>query len=409
MITRLAWRSIWRHRRRTIITVSSIGFGLACAVFLIALGDGIYSQMTNDAVRMQAGHITLEHPLYREAPSVDLWIANSPVLRNRIEKLPGVERTKLLILGQGVARSSAGSVGISIMGVEPSVEKVTSPLAVNIVEGKYLEDTDGPLVVVGKILARRLKLRPGKKLVLTTNDASGALVEELYRVKGIFQTGSEEIDGYFLQAPLSSIRRLYGLPPGSATQLGVLLNEPGTQKEILQKIGGMMVSDKHVKAYPWEEILPELADYIRLDRGSNLIFHGILLFLILFTIFNTILMSVLERQHEFAVLLALGTPPSLLKRQVLTESAFIGVIGCAVGLIIGGSAAYATQIWGLDISSFLKEGMTVSGFAVSTDMHAEITASLFLWLGGLVFGSTLILSIIPMRRATRVSIVETLR
>ncbi len=70
MIIRLAWRSIWRHRRRTIITVSSIGFGLACAVFLIALADGVYDQMINDAVRMQAGHITLEHPDYRDAPAV---------------------------------------------------------------------------------------------------------------------------------------------------------------------------------------------------------------------------------------------------------------------------------------------------------------------------------------------------
>ncbi len=408
MIIRLAWRSIWRHRRRTIITVCSIGFGLACAVFSIALGDGVYSQMTSDAVRMQAGHITLEHPDYREAPSVDLWVANPAMLRARIEKLPEIDHTKLLILGQGVARSGYGAVGVSIMGVEPSREEGTSPLARKIIEGGYLEDTDGSLVVVGKKLARRLKLKKSKKLVLTTNDASGALVEELYRVKGIFETGSEEIDGYFLQAPLRVIRRLYGMPPDSATQLGVMLHEPGMQKSALQKIRKIIHSES-AKAYPWQEILPELADYIRLDRGSNLIFQGILLFLILFTIFNTILMSVLERQHEFAVLLALGTQPSLRKRQVLTESAFIGLIGCAVGLILGGSAAYAVQIWGWDISSFLKEGMTVSGFAVSTDMHAEVTASLLLWLGGIVFGATLLLSLIPMRRAARVPIADTLR
>jgi len=408
MIIRLAWRSIWRHRRRTIITVSSIGFGLACAIFLIALADGVYDQMINDAVRMQAGHITLEHPDYRDAPSVDLFITNLSSLRTEIEKLPEVERTKLLISGQGVARSGAGAVGVSVMGVEPAVEKMTSPLARNIIAGDYLDEKDGSWVVIGSKLARRLKLKKGKKLVITTNDASGALVEELYRVKGIFETGSEEIDGYFIQAPLKAARSLYGLPPNAAIQLGVILHDPEKQREVLQKIK-KMVNNKPIKAYPWQDILPELATYIRIDGGSNRIFQGILLFLILFTIFNTILMSVLEREREFAVLLALGTKPAELKGQVLVESAFIGLIGCFIGLLFGGTIAYAVQIWGWDISSFLQEGITVSGFAISTEMHAKVTASLLLSLGLIVFAATLLLSLIPMRRATHVRIADVLR
>lgn len=408
MIIRLAWRSIWRHRRRTIITVSSIGFGLACAIFLIALADGVYDQMINDAVRMQAGHITLEHPDYRDAPSVDLFVTNLFSLRTEIEKLPEIERTKLLISGQGVARSGAGAVGVSIMGVEPSVEKMTSPLARNIIAGDYLDEKDGSWVVIGSKLARRLKLKKGKKLVITTNDASAALVEELYRVKGIFETGSEEIDGYFLQAPLKATGSLYGLPPNAAIQLGVVLRDPETQMEVLQKIK-KMVNNKPIKAYPWQEILPELATYIRIDGGSNRIFQGILLFLILFTIFNTILMSVLEREREFAVLLALGTKPAELKGQVLVESAFIGLIGCFIGLLFGGTIAYTVQIWGWDISSFLQEGITVSGFAISTEMHAKVTASLLISLGLIVFTATLLLSLIPMRRATHVHIADVLR
>ncbi len=408
MVVRLAWRSIWRHRRRTIITVSSIGFGLACAVFLISLADGVYNQMVNDAVRMQAGHITLEHPDYRDAPAVDLSIVNLSSLRTQIEGLPEVEYTKFLTLGQGVARSGAGAVGVSLMGVEPSVEKISSPLAGKIIAGDYLEDSDGSMVVIGSKLAKRLKLKEGKKLVITTNNAAGELVEELFRVKGIYETGSEEIDGYFIQAPLKALRHLYGMPPSSATQLGVLLREPELQREALEKIRAM-VSGQPIKGYPWQEILPELASYIKIDRGSNLIFQGILIFLILFTIFNTIYMSVIERQREFAVMMAIGTEPSELKMQVLVETAFIGLIGCLFGLLLGGSGAYSVQIYGWDISSFLKEGMSVSGFSISTDMHAKVSASLLVWLGGIVFGATLLLSLIPMRRATHVSIADVLR
>jgi ABC-type lipoprotein release transport system permease subunit len=408
MVLRLAWRSIWRNRRRTLITVSSIGMGLAFAFFFIAFADGVYYKLIHDGVRMQAGHITLEHRGYHDAPAIDLYIPDPGALRARIDGLDYVERTKLLVLGQGVARSGLGTVGVAVMGIEPSVERKTSPLVGSIVKGRYLEDGDRSLVVVGNKLAKRLHVRVGKKLVLVTNDVNGALTEELCRVAGIFETGVDEVDGYLLQAPINFIRKLYGFPPGGATELGVILKNPEALKKVQKEIRSM-IKQKKLSVYRWSEILPELASYIKLDKGSNLIFQAILIFLILFTIFNTILMSILERQKEFAVLMALGTKPSLLKRQLILESAFIGLLGCFVGLLVGGLAAYALQVWGFDIRKVVKQGMSISGFGVSPIMHARVTLSLFLWLGGIVLGATLLLSLIPMRRVSKIDIAETLR
>jgi ABC-type lipoprotein release transport system permease subunit len=408
MIARLAWRSIWRNRRRTLITVLSIGFGLACTVFFIAIGEGVYAQLIDQVVRLQAGHITMEHPGYRDAPAVDLWVKAPKSLRSRIERLPQVERTKLIILGQGIARSGSGDVSATLMGIEPSVELDTSPLVRHIVAGRYLNEDDGPWVVIGSELAKRLKLKVGKKMVLTTNDAAGNLVDVLCRVRGIFETGSVEIDGYFIQAPIDFARRLFGLPEESATQLGVVLRIPEAQESILQEVR-LMVAEQDIAVLPWQEVIPEIASYIKLDKGSNWIFQAILVFLILFTIFNTILMSVLEREREFAVLLALGTKPVQLRLQILMESAYLGLIGCALGLLVGGLAAWAAQVWGIDLRSLLEEGFTISGFAISAKMHARVTTGLLLGTAGLVFGATLILSLIPMHRATRLSIVDQLR
>ena len=408
MIPRLAWRSIWRNRRRTLITVLSIGFGLACTVFFIAIGEGVYAQLIDQVVRMQAGHITMENPGYRDAPAVDLWVKAPESLRSHIERLPQVERTKLIIMGQGIARSGSGDVSATLMGIEPSVELDTSPLVRHIVAGRYLNDDDGPWVVIGSELAKRLKLAVGKKMVLTTNDAAGNLVDELCRVRGIFETGSVEIDGYFIQAPIDFARRLFGLPEEGATQLGVVLRIPEAQASILREVR-LMVADQDIAVLPWQEVIPEIASYIKLDKGSNWIFQAILVFLILFTIFNTILMSVLEREREFAVLLALGTRPVQLRLQILMESAYLGLIGCGLGLLVGGLAAWAAQEWGIDLRSLLEEGFTISGFAVSAKMHARVTTGLLLGTAGLVFGATLILSLIPMHRAARLSIVDQLR
>ena len=120
-------------------------------------------------------------------------------------------------------------------------------------------------------------------------------------------------------------------------------------------------------------------------------------------------MSVLERKREFAVLLALGTQTPFLKGQLLLESFLLGLIGCLAGLTIGGLAAYALQVYGFDIRLIYHEGVNISGFAVSPIIHARLTSSIMFWLGGIVLTATLFLSLISMRRTTKIDIAETLR
>lgn len=408
MIFRQAWRSLWRNSRRTFITMASIGLGLTIAVFFLSMAEGVYSQVSDEAVRMQAGNITIEHPDYETAPAVDLRIGGVEELSRMIREIPSVERTKLLILGQGVANSSAGGVGVSIMGVEPSVEAAGSPLAKHITAGEYLAETDDRLVVLGAHLAEELKLEPGSKLVFTTTNARGELVEELCRVKGIFSMGSEEIDGYLVQIPLKFARRVFGLGEDEATRMGVILKRTGDQAAVLKKIAAMTEGRK-IAVLPWQAVLPELASYIRLSRISRWIFHALLFVIILFTILNTLLMSVVEREREFAVLLALGTPMAHLKAQLFVESLLMGCLGTLAGLVVGGSGALVVEVKGLDLAALMPKGTTISGFTVSTVVHSQLSAPLICWTGGIMLGATLLLSLIPMRRVRRVRVAETLR
>lgn len=408
MIIRLAWRSLWRNKRRTVITVCSIALGLTFAIFFIALAEGAYEQMIEQMVRIQSGHITLEHPEYRQAPSVDLWITVPPQLRSEVEKWRDVEETKLVILGQGIVKSGAGNMATAIMGVEPSVEKASSPVARNLITGKYLEASDKSQVVVGSEMAERLKLAVGKKLVIATNDVTGTLVEELCRVKGIFRTGSEEIDAYFIQMPIDFARRLFHLPREGATQMGVILKDPGAQKRVMKRIKDRL-DDRPISVLSWQEVMPDVATYIKMDKGSNLIFQAILIFLILFTIFNTLSMSVLERQREFAMLLAVGTTARRLRLQVFAETVFLGVIGCVAGLFFGGLAVVYGHVYGINLSAIMGESVNISGFALSSRMYTKLSFGIFFGSAVTVLAATLLLGLIPVRRATRISIVDTLR
>lgn len=408
MVKRLAWRSIWRNRRRTLITVSSIGLGITFAIFLVALGEGIYSQMIENAIRMQAGHIVLQNPEYQDSPATDLWVTPSDAFRERVTSIRGVESVRRIISGQGMARSGSGGVGVLLLGIEPSIEKKTSPMARKLVAGEFLEEGDDALIVIGIDLAEQLDVEVGKKVILSVNDTKGELQEELCRVKGIFHTGAEEVDGYLVETPLAFARDLFALPPDGTTELAVILKRPGDQNRVLREVRADLAGTGAV-ALPWQAVLSDLAAYIRMDRVSNWTFQGLLIVIILFTIFNTIFMSVLERKHEFAVLLALGTPPRQIRRQVMVETAFLGLVGCGVGLLLGGVVSYVFQVHGVDIRHFYKEGISVAGLGIADEIRTKVTVSMLLWIGGIVYGATLLLGIIPMRQSVRLSIVDALR
>jgi ABC-type lipoprotein release transport system permease subunit len=408
-LIKLAWRSIWRNRRRTIITLSSIALSLVLAVFFIAMSDGMYGKLINDAVRMQAGHMTVENVEYRDAPAIDLVVANASGLRKRIEEIPGVEKTKLLVFGQGVAKSGNGSIGVAIMGIEPEIEVESSPLARKIIAGEYLQKKDKRKAVIGSQLAKRLKLEVGKKMVVSSNNVAGELVEELVRIKGIYETSSVEIDSYFVQLPLGFSKKVFGMHADDVTQLGVIVHDYNQRDEIMEDIEKVLSEFSGLAVHSWEKIMPDLAAFMAIDEGSNYIFQGIIIFLMMFTIFNTILMSVLERRREFAVLLALGTPPARIKLQVLIESAFLALLGCFFGLLIGGLLAHWAAIEGIDVTSMLEEGFSVSGFAVDPILRPMVTTRLLMILGLVVFVATLIMSLYPMGRIKRIPVADVLR
>ncbi|MEX1301711.1 MAG: ABC transporter permease, partial [Desulfotignum sp.] len=220
MLMTLAWRNIWRNRRRTIITTGSIAFGLTLAIFFIALGKGMYANLIDQVVRMQAGHLTIQHPDYAAAPAVDLYVTGINEMAAEIAAWPETEAVKILIQGQGIAKSGEGNVAAALIGIQPSKEKGVSPFARSLMEGAYLNDDDLRKVVIGVEMAEKLDLAVGKKLVLSTNNADGDLVQELMRVKGIYQTGSEEMDAFFVQMTSGFGRKLFGLPENTATRIG---------------------------------------------------------------------------------------------------------------------------------------------------------------------------------------------
>jgi ABC-type lipoprotein release transport system permease subunit len=408
VILKLAWRSVWRNRRRTLITTASISLSVALALFFLALAAGLYGNLVRGVARMEAGNLTVERPEYEDEPAVELVVNGVAALRARLEQLPGVAATKALVLGQGVARSGGGSAAALVMGVEAAAEARMSPLARKLVAGAYLADGDGRAAVVGAELAGRLGLSTGSRLVVSASAADGELVEQLFRVKGIFRTGAEDLDGHLVQIAIPAARAFLRLGPDQATRIGVLLDDGDRQATALADARAATAGEDLV-VRPWQQVLPELAAFIRVDTAANYVMQGILLFLAGFTIFNTIFMSVLERRHEFGVMMAIGTTPRRVQAQVLLESAMVGLLGCAAGVALGGGAALWGAWRGIDLRSFLASGLDVGGFAVDAVLRPRLGVGLVLGLASGVIAAVIAMAIVPLRRIPRIPLGEVTR
>ena len=314
-----------------------------------------------------------------------------------------------MVILQGVAHTAKGAVGVSLMGIEPLKEISVSFLPDSIVAGEYLSQGDGRWVIIGKKLAERLNVKVGKKFVFTTNDINGELAEDLFRVKGIFKTGSSAFDSYVVQSDINFARMVSGLESNAASQLGIIVKNPDEHKKILEEWQNTLAKNDGV-FLSWKQIMPDIATYISMDRGSLIIIMIMLVILVQFTMFSTILMSVLERKREFASLLAIGTKHVELNFQFFFETLIFGLIACPIGSLLGVGALKWVEVY--DMSKLVEanpEDMSIGGFAMDLIIAPFFSTSLILQISIIIFLLVLILGIIPMFLVSRISIVDELR
>jgi ABC-type lipoprotein release transport system permease subunit len=408
-IIKLAWRNLWRNKRRTLITISSICFGLVLAIVFIGLGDGTYGTMIDSAARLGSGHVTLENPGYRKSLLTRLTLQSIDEAVKRFETIKEIEGWAPRILGQAMLSTSYGSVGAAFIGVNPEQEKETTLFIDKIIEGTYLQDSEGRGALIGKKMAERLKVSIGSKMVITANNLNGEIAGELLRVEGIFKTGSEMIDGYIFQIPLNRARKLLGMNQEEVTQLAIFLENQRDTERVIEKLKKNLSGLEKVAVLSWREIMPELASYVDLDGASNYILQIIIFTIIAAGILNTILMSVMERQFEFGVLLSLGMNPLNLLFLILVESTLLGLLGVTVGTALGLACNQYFTVKGFDMTLFTRENIDISGVALDPVLHSDLYPDHLIIITVLVFLMTIVVGIYPAVKAARSVPIEALK
>ncbi|UCC48853.1 MAG: ABC transporter permease, partial [Gemmatimonadota bacterium] len=323
-MTVMAWRNLWRNRRRTLFTLSSIAFGVFLAVLFTAMQDRNWADMVDLAARLGTGHVTLQHPEYLERPALSRTVQKTATLSDLALEEREVTRVVERIIGQTMLGTARESYGAGFIAFDPVAEDSSTFTVLGaLVEGDAFTTSRDGGIMLGERLAANLGVGLGDKIVYTMTDRMGGIVSGLARVSGIVRTGAPSVDGGLSLLPIDAVREVLGYAIDEATHVAVFVDDQRRADQVASRLSAKV--GPGVAALPWQDIQRELAAFIALKVGGARFMELLIAVLVAAGIFNTLFISVMERLREFGIMMAIGWSPGRLFRLVILESAWLGV------------------------------------------------------------------------------------
>ena len=405
LVIRLAWRNLWRQPRRTWLTTGAMMFSNMLLVFMISLQFGMYGLMIDNTLQAFTGHMQLQAPGYIDDQKMRQTVANIRPLAEFLRE----ELDSSAIAARGMAfalvSSDERSYGIAVIGVEPQFETNVSTIPGLVAEGRYLVDSDAAEIVVGAALARNLRAGIGDELTLLGSGRDGSFAAAVVKIVGIFDSGVADFDRKISEIPLGLFQDVFYMN-GSGHH--VVINAGGIDGvgELQSRVGSLLPTDQDLVVHDWDALQPGLKQAIKADMSSAFFMYGILVILVAFSVLNTQLMSVLERTHEFGIVMSLGLTPGRLGRLVLLETAIMGVLGLLLGALLGGLVTFWFSVHG-----FAYPGMDemAAKFNLPARFFPQVSPLTLLIGPAVVFLFTLLAAIYPALRLHRLQPVEAMR
>ncbi len=326
----LAWRNIWRNKRRTLITVASIFFGVLLSSFMTSMQEGTYSKMIDNVVGFYSGYIQIHHPEYWDNKTIDYTFAPNDTLKKVISEMPAVTSYVPRLESFSLMSYKNNTKGAALIGIDPEKETKMTNLAHWIVKGEYLKPGDkGILLAVN--LARNLDVDVGDTLVLMSQGYHGATAAALFPVRGILKFPAPTMNNLGGYIDLQAAQDFFSVP-GKITSLVLMVNDYSNvypaKNHLVSKLG------KKYEIMTWDEMDPVTKNMIEADRSGAYITKGILYVLVGFGIFSTVIMMLAERRKEMGIMVAIGMQKSRLSKILFYETTLLGLVGVIAGFVV---------------------------------------------------------------------------
>lgn len=399
VLSRLAWRYLWRNHRRTIVMLSAISVGAWAMIFMTALTRGMVDQMIADGISVIPGHVQVHNPDYLDDPSVNNRIAlTGAELEERFGEA-GFAAWASRVRVPAVITSERESRGVTLLGIDPDAERAFSFVDYGKVDGRFLEGPDDNGVVIGAKLAETLETTVGKRIVLMSQDPDNEIADRGFRVVGLFHANMDVYEETYAFIGKRTAQKMLRIGD-TVSELVFVGSDYRNVEPVYEKVSAAV--DDSVKVSRWTEVDTYLGTMLGVMDGFMLIWVIVIFLALSFGLVNTLVMAVFERVREIGLMLALGMKPMSILGQIIIESMML----LAVGLLIGDVLAYVTVKpleSGIDISIVAK-GMEM--FGASSILYPKLYMDDVILSNVVVLVLGFLASLSPAWRASRYEPVE---
>ncbi len=397
----LAWKNLWRNRRRTLITLAALSLSLMLIQAFHNLSFGVYRAMIDSGVRAGTGHLVVYRHNYLQLRDEKL-VFDPGTLGAQIAALEGVEAVLPRIYLPALAQSSRESRGVLLTGVVPAAERQVNPFLDDLPNAYQLPSLSGREALLGSRLMKELQLKPGNKFVVTLQHSSGELSSEMFRVQGAVRTGIKSIDKTLLMVGRDRAAELAGVPD-EIHELAIVLKDQSADRLVLPQIRHLLADRADLECLTWEQAMPNLYNAIRLDYASQKLIFVIMLLIVTIGVINTLLMSVMERFREFGVFLAVGASTMRLRLLVLIEALLLGLVALVIGSCLGALATWYLQVVGIDLRTFISESLEYGGVVFDPVLRAGWDLPWMVKISLYLLVLALLAAVYPSVKAGRIS------
>ena len=401
---KLAWRNLWRNRRRTLITLASVLMAVVLAIAIRSFQKGVYGNMIGNAVRFSTGYIQVHAKGYWDDQSIKNSFEPGTSLEQALKKEKNISLAVPKLESFALASSGPHTKGVEVIGIDPVKEDSMNDVAGKITQGKYFTNSANQGILIGDGLAKYLQLKLGDTLVLLGQGYHGSTAAGQYLIQGIFHFPVEQFNNALVYLYLPDAQSLFGAP-GRLTSVSVMLKKPGDINTTTHFLQHSLDSTREVME--WPAMNKSLVQEIQGDNAGGIIMLGILYLVVAFGVFGTILMMTLERKKEFAVMIAIGMHRIRLTVIIIFETILIGLLG-----ILSGSLMILPVLAYLHQHPILLTGSTAQTyqqFGIEPIMPASLDPYIFLYQGLTVLGIAIVSVVYPLWYINRFRVAETLK
>jgi ABC-type lipoprotein release transport system permease subunit len=405
---KLAIRDLGRNKRRSALTLVAVGLGLALLIVTSGVIEGAVQGSIENNIRVRSGHVQVREESYDEDMVSLKWedLLDDPQgLTAQAQALPEVRAATPVLWASGILATSEESVGVQVFGIDP-LSETSTPFREGLVAGEFLAPGDRDGILIGERLARSLGLTAGDDIGLLVNTSDEQPDEAIFTIRGLYDTGIPSYDEITVFLPLTKAQA-FTRAGDRASAVVALLHDKEDADAVAGALRAPGPTPQKVRTFTWRDLNQVILQAVEMSMGIMYLMYLVVLAVVAVVIANTLLMSVFERTREMGILAALGMKGRQVLAMFVLEAGILGVIGIAVGILLGSLGVYylATQGWHIgDLAS-----MATAEVAYGETIYAQFAPAEMVQLSMASLVITLLASLYPAWFAARMEPIDALR